>query len=439
MNQKILLVQPSCYDDRGEVIKKRRLHFVGLAFPIIAALTPPDWEVEVCIELIERIPFDTDADVVGIGGMGESTRRGIDLAKEFKRRGKTVIMGGPMVTIAPALAAPFCDSVVRGSAETVWAEVLADLKRGQLKPVYWRDLETLSTPLPKYDVILGKRIGDFLPVQAARGCVHSCRFCTIYCMYRNRYFRREIPEIVRDIRHVKSLGFRKFLLLDDNIMSDRAFMLELCREMRKLDMRWMSQCVIDIGRDREVLEAARDSGCTALSFGLESISRQSLNDVNKGWARPEEYESLIETITAAGIDVTSEMIVGVDSDTLESLRDTIDFVARSRIVAPKFYLMTPIPGTDLFEDMQKQGRILTDDFLAMTSCVPAISHPNMTTEELGAIYWEIYDRLYTIGMILRRTIFQKYFFRAPSRYLFYLLVNLFYRYQIEHRIGPIVV
>jgi radical SAM superfamily enzyme YgiQ (UPF0313 family) len=439
VNQKILLVQPSCYDDRGEVIKKRRLHFVGLAFPIIAALTPPDWDVEVCIELIERIPFDTDADVVGIGGMGESTRRGIDLAKEFKRRGKTVIMGGPMVTIAPALAAPFCDSIVRGSAETVWAEVLADLKRGQLKPVYWRDLETLSAPLPRYDVILDKRIGDFLPVQAARGCVHSCRFCTIYCMYRNRYFRREIPEIVRDIRHVKSLGFRKFLLLDDNIMSDRSFMLELCREIRKLDMRWMSQCVIDIGRDREVLEAARDSGCTALSFGLESISRQSLNDVNKGWAKPEEYESLIEIITAAGIDVTSEMIVGVDSDTLESLRDTIDFVARSRIVAPKFYLMTPIPGTDLFEDMQKQGRMLTDDFLAMTSCVPAISHPNMTTEELGAIYWEIYDRLYTIGMILRRTIFQKYFFRAPGRYFFYLLVNLFYRYQIEHRIGPIVV
>jgi len=109
-------------------------------------------------------------------------------------------------------------------------------------------------------------------------------------------------------------------------------------------MRWMSQCVIDIGRDPELLAAARDSGCTLLSFGLESINRQSLNDVNKGWARPDEYAALIETITAAGIDVASEMIVGLDSDTLQSLRDTIDFVTRTRIVAPKFYLLTPIPG-----------------------------------------------------------------------------------------------
>jgi radical SAM superfamily enzyme YgiQ (UPF0313 family) len=438
VNRKILFIQPSCYDGRGVVIKKRTLHFVGLAFPLLAALTPADWEVEVCIELIEDVPFDTDADVVGIGGMGQSTRRGIDLAREFRRRGKIVIMGGPMVSIAPQLAAPFCDSIVRGSAETVWADVLDDLKQGRLKPVYSRDLESLRTPLPRYEVLLDKRIGDFLPVQAARGCVHSCRFCTIFCMYRNRYFRREIPEIIRDIRHVRSLGFRKFLLLDDNIMSDRAFMLELCREIRKLDMRWMSQCVIDIGRDPELLAAARDSGCTVLSFGLESISKLSLRDVDKGWARPDEYSQLIETITAAGIDVASEMIVGIDSDTLESLRATIDFVANSRIVAPKFYLMTPIPGTDLFEDMRKQGRILTDDLLAMTSSTPVISHPAMTTEELGAIYWEIYDRLYTVSMILRRTILHRRFLRAPSRYVFYLLVNLFYRYQIRHRIGPIV-
>lgn len=438
MKQKILFIQPSCYDEQGRVIKKRTLYFVGLAFPLLAALTPPEWEVEVCIELIEEIPFDTDAAVIGIGGMGQSTLRGLHLAREFKRRGKTVIMGGPMVTLAADLAAPYCDSIVLGSAETVWAEVLEDIEHQQLKPRYHRELDALSTPLPRYEVILGKRIGDFLPVQAARGCVHGCRFCTIYCIYRNRYYRRPIPEIIRDIRHVRSLGFRKFLLLDDNILSDRTFLLELCQEIRKLDMSWMSQCVIDIGRDRELLKAVRESGCTLLSFGLESINPQSLQDVNKGWARPDEYTALIETITAAGIDVASEMIVGVDSDTLESLRATIDFVAQSRIVAPKFYLLTPIPGTDLFEDMQKQGRILTEDLYGMTSSVPVISHPTMTTEELGAIYWEIYDRLYAIPPILKRTVLQKYFFRSPRRYLFYLLVNLFYRYQIRHRIGPIV-
>lgn len=438
MNKKILFIQPTIYDDFGRLVKKRRLYFVGLAYPLLAAMTPPDWEIEICLETIEPIPYDTDADVIGIGGMGQAAKRGKDIAAEFKKRGKIVIMGGPMVTLAPQLAASDCDSIVSGDAESIWPQVISDLEHGCLRPFYKEPLTHLSTPLPRYELILSKRIGDFLPVQAGRGCPHECEFCSIYCMYRGKYLRRDIPEVLRDIRRVRELGFKKFLLLDDNIVSDRDYLLALCREIGKLRMRWMSQCTIEIGRDPELLRAVADSGCYLLSFGLESITPASLASLNKSWCHPEEYPALIEKIVAAGIDVATEMIVGADADTEESLNRTVAFVASTQIVAPKFYLMTPIPGTDLFERFQRDGRLVTDDLCGITASRAVITHPNMTTDDLNRAFWKIYDDLYTWRRILGRTVLHRRALKSPGRYLFYLGLNLFYRQQIKSRIAPII-
>lgn len=438
MKKKILFIQPTIYDDYGRLVKKDRLYFVGLAFPILAALTPPDWEVEICLETIENIPFDSDAPVIGIGGMGHAANRGKDIALEFKKRGKIVIMGGPMVSLVPEIAKEYCDSVIVGDAEEVWKDVIRDIESNTLKPVYKKQLTSLSTPLPRYELILGKKIGDFLPVQAGRGCPNSCSFCSIYCMYRNRYLRREISEVIRDVKYVKALGFKKFLLIDDNIISDTEYTKELCKELKPLHMKWMSQCAIDIARNEELLKIMVESGCYMLSFGLESINRDSLADINKTWCRPEEYKELISKVVDAGIDIASEMIVGVDSDTKESLAATIDFIKNTPITAPKFYIMTPIPGTDLYQQMKEANRLVEGDIFIYSPSRAVITHPNMTTQEINQMYWLMYNRTYTIKNILRRTIFQKYFFRDPKRYMFFLMVNLFYRYQIKRGIAPII-
>ncbi|MBK8803878.1 MAG: radical SAM protein [Fibrobacteres bacterium] len=436
--KKVLLIQPSIYDDRGGLLKKRRLQFVGLAYPLLAAMSPPDWEIELCLETIEEIPWDTDAPVVGIGGMGHAMNRGKDIALEFKKRGKTVILGGPMASLAPELVEPFCDAVVVGDAENVWLDVLADLENGTLKPRYHVPLQHLSTPLPRYELVTGKRIGQFLPVQAGRGCPNACSFCSIFCLYRTRYFQRPIPEVIRDITRVKELGFKQFLLLDDNIASDRQYMLDLCRAIEPLGMTWLSQCEITVAKDDELLAALTSSGCTMLSFGLESIQPESLAALNKKWCKPDEYRELLIKVADAGIDVASEMIVGVETDTLESLRRTVEWVASTPIAAPKFYLLTPIPGTDLYERYKREGRILDPNVFTYTASHAVISHPNMTTRELNDIFWEIYDRLYTLPRILRRTVLHRRFWRKPGHFLFLLGVNLYYRWQIKKRIAPIV-
>lgn len=436
MKKKILFIQPTIYDDKGEPVKKNKLYFVGLAYPVLASLLPPGWEAEICLETIEEVPFDTDASLIGMGGMGHAARRSKDLAIEFRKRGKTVIMGGPMASLAAGIVKDFCDSVVVGDAEDIWQTVINDFQNKNLQPMYHKEITRLSRPLPKYDLVLKKNIGDFLPVQAGRGCPNTCKFCSIYCIYRSSYLRRDISEVIRDIRYVKDLGFKKFLLIDDNIVSEPQYMKDLCLEIKKLNMQWMSQCAIEIAHNEELLKTVADSGCYALSFGLESINQTSLDLIDKKWCHPEEYPEIIRKVTMSGIEVASEMIVGIDSDTKDSLRKTADFVIQNPIIAPKFYIMTPIPGTDFYNEMCKANRIVESDIFKFSPSNAVISHPNMQTQEINEVYWELYNKVYTIINILKRTIFHKRFFRHPGRYLFFFMVNMYYRYQIKRKIAP---
>ncbi|HWQ30143.1 MAG TPA: radical SAM protein, partial [Negativicutes bacterium] len=436
MKKKLLLIQPTPRDCKGSLVKKNKLYFVGLALPALAALTPTDWQVELCLETIEEVPFDTDAGVIGISSMGHAVIRSIEIAQEFKKRGKTVVMGGYMVSLMAEEAKKYCDAVVIGDAEEVWKDVLSDIESGKLKPFYKKELTELVTPIPRYDLLLGKKIGNFLPVQAGRGCPHSCSFCSVYCLYHNKYYRRDIGDVIRDIKHVKALGFKRFLLLDDNIYSDPAYMEELCREIGKLGMTWLSQCSIRIGRDKKLLRAAAESGCIALSFGLESTSRESLDSVSKSWADPLEYEELLGNIRAAGIDVSTEMIVGADGDTLESIAAMADFIEKNKIVVPRFYILTPIPGTVLYDNMKRENRICNDNIYSYNGTEAVHMPMKLSPEELTDAYWELYNRVFTLRSIVKRTILQSNFFRKPGMSLFYFFVNLYYKYQIKNRIPP---
>jgi radical SAM superfamily enzyme YgiQ (UPF0313 family) len=323
-----------------------------------------------------------------------------------------------------------------GDAENAIAKLCRDIKNGELKPFYKEPLETLSTPLPRYDLVINKRIGDFLPVQAGRGCPNSCKFCSIYCLYRNKYLKRPIGEVIRDIKYVKELGFNKFLLIDDNIVADAEYMKELCLQIKPLRMKWMSQCAIQIADNPELLRIVAESGCYVLSFGLESISPEALKSVNKEWCNPDDYARILKTVTDAGIEIASEMIVGMETDTRESLTRTVDFVKKSNIVAPKFYCLTPIPGTDLYKELKDKNVITDNDVLKYRPSISVINTPNMTAAQTTEMFWEIYDRLYSIPVILRRTLLNKRMLKRPGLTLFFLMVNMVYRSQIHRKISP---
>lgn len=439
MNKKILLIQSTPYDSEGQLIKKSRLYFVGLALPLLAALTPRDWDVSICLETIEDVPFDTDCDVVGISSMGHAVIRSIDIAKEFKKRGKIVLMGGYMSSLMPDEAKKYCDSVIIGDAEEVWETVLTDIENNRLNDFYQKTLTTLKYPEPRFDLILNKKIGNFLPVQAGRGCPHSCSFCSVACLYKNKYYKREINDVIRDIRQVKALGFKRFLLLDDNIAANPEYMIELCKEIEKLNMKWMSQCSINIAKNKKLLKAAARSGCDVLSFGLESISKESLNSMDKKWADPNEYNRLLKIIRNAGIDISTEMVVGADGDTLESIEATAKFIEENKVVVPRFYILTPIPGTAYYEQLTKENRIYNREIYSYNGTETVHIPKNMTPEELTKAYWDLYNDVFKVKNIFRRTILHRNFIKKPLTYIFYFYVNLYYRYQIKRKITPNII
>lgn len=436
--RKLLLIQPSPYDKFKRPIKKKRLYFVGLAMPLLAAMAPEDWTVEIVLELLEEVPMDTDADLIGISTMGHGVIRSIDLARAFRERGKTVILGGYMASIMAEEALKYCDAVVVGDAELVWKKLLEDFKKGRLKKIYRNELKngSFSTPLPRFDLIMDKPIGDFLPVQAGRGCPNNCSFCSVACLYKGHYIKKSLEEVIRDIQQVADLGFKKFLLLDDNIFSDREYLLELMKHIKSMNMSWMSQCDIRIGEDDELLRILADSGCTTLSFGLESISKESLKAMNKGWANPSDYPRLIRNIRSHGIDVSTEMVVGGEGDTIASIKDTKEFIERNKIGVPRFYILTPIPGTRFFKEIEKQKRLVKEDIYSFDGTEAVYMPANMSPEELTEAYWQLYESLFTIPSIVKRNIFRREFIKNPGKYLFNCIVNLYYRHQIKQRITP---
>lgn len=439
MKTKIVLIQPSPYNPKGQVIKKKRLYFVGLALPLLAALTPDTFHVELIYETIEEIPWDTDAEIIGLSSMGHGIHRTIDIAKIFKAKGKTVVLGGYMVSLMPQEAIQYADAVFVGDSEETWPQFLEDFRKGQVQPLYEKQLEVYAPPLPRYDLLLTKSIGTFLPVQAGRGCVNTCSFCSIACLYQSRYLKRPVEEVIRDIKAVKDLGFKQFLLLDDNIFSDRDYIHQLCDAIKPLKMTWFTQCTVAIGDDLPLLKRIKEAGCIALSFGLESISQKSLDGMDKSWAVVEDYERQLKTIRDVGIDLSTEMVVGADGDTLETIRETARFIEKMGIVVPRFYILTPIPGTAFFNQMKAEGRLYNKDIYTYDGATAVHVPLNLSPEELTLAYWDLYNAVFTYRSIIRRTVLRKGFLKRPIRSLFYLYINLYYRYQIKRGITPNII
>lgn len=436
---KILLIQPTQYGSKtGKPCKQGRIYLPGLAMPLLAAYTPVHWDVKILIEVVDDINFDEECDLVGIGAMGHAVFRAMDIADEFRKRGRKIIMGGYMVSILPDFVKDHCDSVIIGDGEISYPQLLNDFERtGNLQPIYNNQLKNLDNILrPRYDLLLEKKIGYMLPVQAGRGCPHTCSYCSIACIYKGRYLTRPIDDVMRDILHIKELGFKRFFLIDDNIVSNPDYLFELAKRIKPLKMNWASQCTLLIAKNEALLKAVADSGCSILSLGIESLSQDGLNSLNKSWVRVSETANLLQKIQRAGIAPATEMIIGNDGDTPQSIKETANFIIQNKIPAPKFYILTPLPGTELNKEMKQKGRLLHEDYKKYTAASCVFSPNHFSPEELEASYMELYKKVYSIRNILKRTIFNRGILKNPLVYLFAFFSNLVYKKSINQGDAP---
>lgn len=436
---KVILIQPTQYGtNTGKPLKQNRIYLPGLALPLLASLTPMNWDVKIIIEVVDKIDFDEEADLIGIGAMGVAVFRAMDIALEFKKRGRKVFMGGYMVSILPEYVKNYCDSVVIGDGELSYPQLLKDFEsKGELKPIYDQQLENLNNlPLPRYDLILRKKIGYMLPVQAGRGCPHTCSFCSIACVYKGKYLTRPVEDVMRDILHIKDLGYKRFFLIDDNIASNPKFLFELANRIKPLKMKWASQCSLLIAKNEKLLKAVADSGCSILSLGIESLSQEGLNSLNKSWVKAPKTAQLLKKIQKAGIAPATEMIVGTDYDTPESIKDTADFIIQNKIPIPKFYILTPLPGSEFYKEMKLKNRLLHEDYSKYTTSLCVFKPIHFSPQQLEMSYLELYKKVYSFKNIFYRTIFNKGILKNPGVYFFAFFSNLVYKKAINQGDAP---
>jgi len=402
---KLLLINPTALQWRvagGKTPRTRTkvFRFSMLSSLCVASSMPSYVTTRIIDEDVEPVDFDTDADLIGISFMTFNAPRAYEIAEKFRReKGKKVLFGGYHPTFMPQEAIQHADSVCIGEAENNAPHMIEDFLSGRLKPFYKNgppDLRGLRVP----DRNLIRKSAYVIPdtLQATRGCPNRCRFCSITAFFGGKFRARPVDEVIGELR---SLG-KYALFMDDNITADREYAKELFQKMIPLRKRWFSQCSVRIAYDDELLRLARLSGCRGMFVGLESISQNNLLGCNKGFNKADDYVWAIERLHARGIGVYAGIVFGMDWDTPEIFSKTLDFLHRAKVDALQATILTPFPGTPLFDDMESHGRIIDKDWSKYDFGHVVFEPKNMSPETLKRGHDWVLREFYSKRAVLRR-------------------------------------
>lgn len=326
-------------------------------FVVLAALTPERYHIRKFNRIFWHQRYFASGKLIAISCYSTNSVEAYKIAKEFKKRGSTVIMGGPHVMFVPDEALEFCDSVVVGEAEGVWPQVIMDYENQCLKKKYFpRDDETAFQKVHQFLLNSPPEIiKDFL--ETTRGCKFHCYFCAIPNLGRTCLRKKPVSEIVELIQKIQP-KYQLINFLDNNIYSDPAYAKELFLAIKPLRIKWSASSSIDIAQNEELLSLAKASGCRMLLFGYE-ISAESQEQSQGGkFAMAKKYLELTRKVQKKGISIKAHVIAGFDADNLRSLWKLWVFCLRVNPLQTGLSILTPLPGSLFFNDALMQNRIL---------------------------------------------------------------------------------
>jgi len=419
---KIRLIDPTYehpYISHSQKVIKN-IWFAHLTLTTLAALTPPDIEVKITDENVEPIDFEEDVDLVGVTGMIMHAPRAYQIAQRFRQRGIPVVMGGPHASSLPLEAKEHVDAVVIGEAENVWEGLIEDFKNGCLKPFYKAEafcsMEKL--PFPRLDLLRKDEYMTINCVQTTRGCPHQCDFCHVTHFFGKTYRCRPVEEVIEEVRRLEG---EFVVFVDDNITGNRRYAKELFTRLKPLKKKWASQASMTLTRDPELLKLAAESGCVSLFIGVESLSSENLKDVNKAFNRAPQFEEAMKVLHDYDIMILAGFIFGLDHDDEGVFERTLRFCERNRIELPSFFILTPLPGTPVFQRMESEGRLLHRDWAKYNGATVVFKPKLMTEETLQLGFNWVCKEAYSWGSILKRV------FHPQQRFFTRLLSNIAYR------------
>ena len=343
------------------------------------------WEVEIIIEEAEAVDFEAvrSADLVGISTITPTAPRAYAIADRVRELGVPVIIGGPHVSYLKEEALEHADFIIRGEGERALMAFIdawenADDFSGVPNLSYRDNGRIVENPMEPFtddldgipfpDVALlekhiprlhGHRI---IPVQTSRGCPFDCSFCSVTGMFGKRYRFRSTENIVEELRqydHRRNVIF----FYDDNFTANRKRAKELLRAMLRenFKFKWSTQVRVDIAKDPELVGLMKEAGCETLYIGFESVNPDTLEEMKKGQT-VDEIVRAVKVLQKHRIGIHGMFVYGFDEDDRKTVKETVKFAKRLRLNTTQFLILTPLPGSEFYNQMCAQGRIAFHDW-----------------------------------------------------------------------------
>jgi radical SAM superfamily enzyme YgiQ (UPF0313 family) len=367
--RKLILVIPGVSIFLKRVLLRFALNTYGtFTLFILPALTPPSYSIKIFSQKL--FWFDRDFEggaLVGVSCATSNVREGYRIADRFRRAGSVVVLGGIHVSCLPEEALEHADAVVIGEAESVWPEVIRDYENGPLKRIYrGQPLDDYFSPSYPYFLTIDPKLLSRTGLLLSRGCKYQCEFCAPH-EKKVRFIKLEqATELIRRVAQACKSSFNKrpiILLQDDNVFSDPERAKDLFKAMIPMKVRWLGNSSIDIAFDEEALRLARESGCGLLFVGFESIYPRTLPKTSVGhMTRAEDYLQPIRKMRSYGIKVMGAFILGLDHCTHKYYLELIWFLIRARLDYVSLTILTPFPGSPVYERLKAENRIITYDW-----------------------------------------------------------------------------
>ncbi len=398
---KILFVSPGW--PKGRLWGELGFKFPSLSLAALAAVTPDNFQIALCDENIERLDPGVAVDLVAITAMTPQAPRAYAIADLFRAKGIPVVMGGFHASVLPEEALEHVDSVVVGEGEAVWPRLLDDFQNGSMAPLYsaQRLVAMADIPTARRALFAGKRYLLTNTLQTTRGCPFECEFCSVTSFYGRNYRTRPVANVLAELTELRKKNSFAFFV-DDNLVANRSYALELFTGMKGMGFKWLSHAPIDFGRDPELLRAAGESGCIGLFVGFESLNQETLAAMGKVTNRATSYLNDAKAFRDHGIGILGSFVLGSDGDSPDIFPRILAFCEEARLESAIFPILTPYPGTEVRRRLELEGRIVSNAWEDYDMGHVTFLPRGMTAGELQEGHDFLNRSFYSLGSMYRR-------------------------------------
>ncbi len=375
--------------------------FPPLGLATLAAYLDESDDIELVDQHVEMLDLNDEPDLVIIQVYITSASRAYQIADHYRAKGCYVCLGGLHVTSLPDEAAQHADSIFLGPGEETFPQFLDDYRVGCAQPRYFSSVRNLDE-LPPIRRDLIKRNKYLVPnsIVVTRGCPYHCTFC-----YKDAFFKGGksfyTQKVDQALAEIDALPGKHLYFLDDHLLGDPRFASALFEGMKGMGRLFQGASTVNAILKGDLIEQAAEVGMRSVFVGFESLGESSLQFSNKQQNMGKDYDKVIRRLDDLGIKINGSFVFGLDGDTPDVFARTVDWAVERGITTSTFHIATPYPSTEYHQQIEKEGRILHNDWEKYDTRQVVFKPKGMTEKQLKDGYEWAYKEFYTWSNIYK--------------------------------------